>query len=68
MLAGTANKSFVGTITGVRDPQKRVSGSISSFVIAVMNGAKIIRAHNVLEAVEATKLADAIKLASNKES
>ena len=68
VLAGTANKSFVGTITGVRDPQKRVSGSISSFVIAVMNGAKIIRAHNVLEAVEATKLADAIKLASNKES
>ena len=68
VLAGTSNKSFVGAITGVKEPQKRVVGSIASFVIVVMNGAKIIRAHNVSEAVEAIKFADAIKYVSNKES
>jgi len=68
VLAGTSNKSFIGAVTCVKEPQKRVVGSIASFVIAVMNGAKIIRAHNVLEAKEAIKLADAIKHAGDKES
>lgn len=60
VLVGTSNKSFIGEITSVKEAQKRIVGSIASYVIALVNGAKIIRAHNVSAALQAIKLANAI--------
>ena len=58
ILISVSNKSFIGKILGKDDPSDRLFGSIAAETVSVMNGADIIRTHNV----EATK--DAIKIAS----
>ena len=61
ILLGASRKSFIGKITGVEIPEKRLSGSISAAVIGAMNGAKIVRVHDVKETVEALELLSAIE-------
>ena len=62
ILLGTSRKSFIGKIlnTEVGD---RLEGTLSSIAIGVLNGAHIIRCHDVLQAKKAIAVADAIKLA-----
>jgi dihydropteroate synthase len=60
ILVGTSRKSFIGKILGDKPPTERLFGSLSSVAIAVFNGAKIIRAHDVKETVDTIKLAQAI--------
>lgn len=62
ILVGTSRKSFIGTITG-QEVDKRLEGTIASNVIAIMNGANIIRVHDVKELKAAALVADAIKYA-----
>ena len=57
ILISISNKSFLGNILGKENPSDRLFGSIAAEVISVINGADIIRTHNV----EATK--DAITIA-----
>lgn len=61
MLVGTSRKSFIGKILNEPDARNRLSGVLSSAAIAVWNGAKIVRVHDVKESVEAIKVAQAIK-------
>ena len=58
ILISVSNKSFLGEITGKENPSDRLFGSIAAETVSVLNGANIIRTHNV----EATK--DAIMVAS----
>jgi dihydropteroate synthase len=58
ILISVSNKSFLGEITGKENPSDRLFGSIAAETVSVLNGADIIRTHNV----EATK--DAIMVAS----
>jgi dihydropteroate synthase len=58
ILISVSNKSFIGKILGKENPKDRSFGSIAAEAVSVMNGADIIRTHNV----EATK--DAITIAS----
>ena len=58
ILISVSNKSFLGHLLGKKNPSDRLFGSIAAEVISVINGADIIRTHNV----EATK--DAISIAS----
>ncbi|MDH5431684.1 MAG: dihydropteroate synthase [Nitrosopumilus sp.] len=51
ILISVSNKSFIGKILGKENPNDRIFGSIAAETISVMNGADIIRTHNV----EATK-------------
>ena len=60
MLVGASRKSFIGKILGDSPPSERLGGSIAAAVIAVMNGAKIVRVHDVKETVTAIKVAAAI--------
>jgi dihydropteroate synthase len=60
ILVGTSRKSFIGKILGDKPPTERLFGSLSSVAIAVCNGAKIIRAHDVKETVDTIKLAQAV--------
>jgi dihydropteroate synthase len=57
-LISVSNKSFLGEILGKENPSDRLFGSIAAETVSVLNGADIIRTHNV----EATK--DAIIVAS----
>lgn len=61
MLVGTSRKSFIGKILDEPDAEKRLSGSLASVSIAVWNGAKIVRVHNVKETAETIKVAEAVK-------
>ena len=64
ILLGVSNKSFIGRVTG--DPvEERLIGSLAAAVIGVMNGAAIVRVHNVRETRKALLMADAIMEASH---
>ena len=60
VLVGLSRKSFIGKSLEL-PVEKRMFPSISSAVIAVWNGAKIVRVHDVQETVQALKIVDVIK-------
>jgi dihydropteroate synthase len=57
---GVSRKSFLGATLGIPKPKKRLIGSLAANVIAVREGARIVRVHDVRETVEAIKVADAV--------
>ena len=59
LLVGVSRKSFIGKIlaTGV---DGRLEGGLAAATAAIMNGATIIRAHDVEAAVRAARIADSI--------
>lgn len=58
-LAAVSNKDFIGeTLDRGRDD--RVAGSLAAAVVAIQNGARIIRMHNVRPAVDAARMTEAI--------
>ena len=61
MLVGTSRKSFIGKILGDVPTSERLQGSLASAAIAVWNGAKIIRVHDVKATVEMLKTVETIK-------
>ncbi|ATM98682.1 dihydropteroate synthase [Proteus terrae] len=58
VLAGMSRKSMVGQLLNV-PPQERIAGSVACAVIAAMQGAQIIRVHDVKETVDAMKVVQA---------
>ncbi len=65
VLAGVSRKSFIGKVAAERGgtPDERLPGSIAAGVAAVLNGAHVLRAHDVKEAAQSCAVADAIKAA-----
>jgi dihydropteroate synthase len=62
LLVGASRKSFIGKATGVeREPFRRLGGSLAAALVAIRNGAAIIRVHDVMETVEAVKIWKAIE-------
>lgn len=59
ILVGLSRKSTLGELTG-RNIDARLPASIAAAVVAVMHGARIIRAHEVQETVDALKVAGAV--------
>lgn len=59
LMVGTSRKSFIGHVleTPVED---RIPGTIASTVAAVINGAHLVRVHDVFEVQQAVRLTDAI--------
>jgi dihydropteroate synthase len=64
ILLGTSRKNFIGKILNT-EVENRLEGTLSSIAIGVLNGAHIIRSHDVLEAKKAIAVADAVRLAGN---
>ncbi len=62
LLLGTSRKTFIGKILNA-EVNGRLEGTLSSIAICAMNGAHIIRCHDVLQARKAVAVADAIRLA-----
>jgi len=60
VLVGLSRKSIVGALTG-RAAGERVHGSVALAVIAALNGARIIRAHDVAATVDALRTVAAVK-------
>ena len=61
IMIGTSRKSFIGKLLDNAPADQRLYGTIASTVASVMNGAHIVRVHDVKAAVEAVRVADAIK-------
>jgi dihydropteroate synthase len=63
-VIGLSRKSFIGKLLDLSDPADRVSGSVAAASLAVANGARIVRAHDVRATREAVLTAAAIIKAS----
>lgn len=59
ILLGISKKGFIGKDLNL-SPQERVEGTIAVNTLGVLNGAKIIRVHDVLEHKKALSIADKI--------
>jgi dihydropteroate synthase len=70
ILAATSRKSFIGHSLGKRrgghdaPPQARLYGSLAAMVVSILQGAHIVRVHEVRPAVEAAAIADEILAAT----
>jgi len=60
VLVGLSRKSSVGALTG-RSGGERLAGSLALAALAVFNGARIVRAHDVAPTVDALKVASAVR-------
>jgi dihydropteroate synthase len=60
LLVGPSNKAFIGRILD-KEADERDTGTMAAVAACVMNGAQIIRAHNVKMAAETIKIIDAIR-------
>jgi dihydropteroate synthase len=68
VLIGTSRKSFLGRILADKNgkpapPEQRLYGTMATITSAVVNGAPIVRVHDVKAAVETVTIARAIKRA-----
>lgn len=61
ILIGISRKSFIGALTDNIPPEERLEGTISGVTIAVMNGADIVRVHDVKEIYKSLRVVDALK-------
>ncbi|MGB6487398.1 MAG: dihydropteroate synthase [Steroidobacteraceae bacterium] len=60
IAAGLSRKSMVGKLTG-RPAEERLHGSVALAVIAALNGARILRVHDVAATVDALKVVAAVQ-------
>jgi dihydropteroate synthase len=62
LLVGASRKRFINAVTP-SPPDQRLGGSIASHLMAVANGAALLRVHDVAETVQALRIAAAIEAA-----
>ena len=60
LMVGLSRKRFIGQITNQEEPTKRVIGSVTANMIALMKGATILRVHDVKETMQMVKMVRAI--------
>ena len=60
ICVGTSRKSFIGKVLDSKYPEDRLAGSLATAAIAVMNGANIIRAHDVNATLKAVRMIDSV--------
>lgn len=59
LLAGISRKSMIGNLLN-RDIEQRLAGSLTAAIVAVQQGASIIRVHDVQESADAINILKAI--------
>ena len=57
IMISVSNKSFIGKLLGKKNTSDRLFGSLAAEVVSVLNGADIIRTHNVAETKDAITIA-----------
>ncbi|MBP8696589.1 MAG: dihydropteroate synthase [Syntrophobacterales bacterium] len=61
ICVGVSRKHFTGKITGVERPQDRVEGTAAAVTAAILNGADIVRVHDVGIMRRVAAMADAVR-------
>jgi dihydropteroate synthase len=59
LVVGTSRKSFIGRVDG-SEVEDRLGGTIASSVLAAVEGAEVLRVHDVAEMAQAVRVADAV--------
>jgi len=59
VLLGSSRKAFIGNILD-KSPEERDTGTMATVAAGIMNGAHIVRVHNVRMAVDTVKVVDTI--------
>ena len=59
LLVGASRKRFIDAVAPA-PPDRRLGGSIAAHLLAVLNGARLIRTHDVAETVQALRILAAI--------
>jgi dihydropteroate synthase len=60
VLLGTSNKAFIGHILG-KEVYERDTGTMATIAYGVINGAHMVRVHNVKKTVETVRMIEAIR-------
>jgi len=60
VLMGLSRKSFIGTVLD-KPVEERLIGTVAANMLALMNGADILRVHDVGEAVDTVKIFEAVR-------
>jgi len=60
VLVGSSRKSFIGSLTG-KDAEDRVFGTAATLTAAIMNGADIVRIHDISQMKDVVNVSDAIR-------
>lgn len=60
ICVGLSRKSFIGKVLGLDRPEERLPGSLAATAISVMNGAAVVRTHDVKETAQAVRIAEAV--------
>jgi len=61
LLAGVSRKAFIGKILGDAPASERLEGTAAAVAISILNGANIIRVHDVKEMKKVALVADVVK-------
>jgi dihydropteroate synthase len=62
ILISVSNKSFIGKLLGKENVSDRLFWSLAAEVVSVINGADIIRTHNVAETKDAIVVASKLSI------
>lgn len=60
LLTGASRKRVVGIATGETDPANRAAGTVAAHTAAIAGGTDFIRVHDVAQAVQGARMADAL--------
>jgi dihydropteroate synthase len=60
ICVSVSRKSFIGKILSLENPADRLIGSVTAEAICVLNGANVIRTHNVRETLHSVRIAEAL--------
>ena len=61
VMLGTSRKRFIKGLSGVNDSKERLGGTISSSLLAIMQGVQILRIHDVNEINQSIKVFNSLK-------
>lgn len=60
VLIGPSRKSFIGKVLGEAAPQERLWGTAAAIAVGIMNGAHMVRVHDVPEMNQVARVTDAL--------
>ena len=60
LLVGPSRKSFLGSLPSGLGPAERLEGTLAAVAVAVLNGAAIVRVHDVAETKRVVEVVDAV--------
>ena len=60
LLVGTSRKKFIGRVLDGRPPADRIFGTAATVAACILNGAHIVRVHDVAEMAQVARVTDAV--------